>query len=100
MQSAVQLSPSEIAALQAGTQRAWTKALALLTKAKKYIPQAYRACSAQQNPASFCHSSVSLTIDGPNRLGRDHPAVRVQRLPGGGGVVQRLDASTVRCAGQ
>ena len=42
VQSAVQLSPSEIADLQAGTQRAWTKALSLLTKAKKYIPQAYR----------------------------------------------------------
>jgi hypothetical protein len=42
VQSAVQLSDVEIAALQAGTQRAWSKALALLTKAKKYIPQAYR----------------------------------------------------------
>jgi len=42
VQSAVQLSDVEIAALQAGTQRAWSKALALLTTAKKYIPQAYR----------------------------------------------------------
>ena len=42
VQSAVQLSDLEIRALQAGTQRAWSKALALLTKAKKYIPQAYR----------------------------------------------------------
>ena len=43
VQSAVQLSDEEIAALQGGTQIAWSKALALLTKAKKYIPQAYRA---------------------------------------------------------
>ena len=42
VQSAVQLSDTEIAALQVGTQQSWTKALALLTKAKKYIPQAYR----------------------------------------------------------
>ena len=43
VQSAVQLSLVEISALQRGTQRAWTKALRLLTKAKKYIPQAYRS---------------------------------------------------------
>ena len=42
VQSAVQLSDDEIVALQLGTQRSWMKALALLTKAKKYIPQAYR----------------------------------------------------------
>jgi|EP01046_Picozoa_sp_COSAG06_P012845 hypothetical protein len=42
VQSAVQLSDAEIASLQAGTQQAWMKALLLLTKAKKYIPQAYR----------------------------------------------------------
>ena len=43
VQSAVQLSDKEIAALQEGTQTAWSKALALLTVAKKYIPQAYRS---------------------------------------------------------
>jgi len=42
VQSAVQLDGDEIAALQLGTQQAWTKALALLTQAKKYFPQAYR----------------------------------------------------------
>jgi hypothetical protein len=42
VQSATQLRASEITALQIGTQHAWMKALALLTKAKKYIPQAYR----------------------------------------------------------
>ena len=42
VQSAVQLSGEEIASLQAGTQKSWIKALGLLTKAKKYIPQAYR----------------------------------------------------------
>ena len=42
IQSMVQLTDAEIADLQLGTQRAWMKSLALLTKAKKYIPQAYR----------------------------------------------------------
>lgn len=42
VQSAVQLTDAEILALQIGTQRSWMKALALLTKAKKYLPQAYR----------------------------------------------------------
>jgi hypothetical protein len=42
VQSAVQLSDNEIVELQTGTQQAWTKALALVTKAKKYFPQAYR----------------------------------------------------------
>jgi hypothetical protein len=43
VQSAVRLSDGEIAALQEGTQAAWSKALALLTAARKYIPQAYRS---------------------------------------------------------
>ena len=38
----MQLTADEILALQLGTQQAWTKALALVTKAKKYFPQAYR----------------------------------------------------------
>ena len=42
IQSVVQLTDDEIKDLQLGTQRAWMKSLALLTKAKKYIPQAYR----------------------------------------------------------
>ena len=46
IQSAVQLTPSEIAALQLGTQRAWQKALALLLPAKKYIIQAFRSTTA------------------------------------------------------
>jgi hypothetical protein len=41
-QSMVQLTDEEITALQLGTQHAWMKALALLTKEKKYFPQAYR----------------------------------------------------------
>ena len=39
VQSAVQLSNDEIAELQLGTQRAWTKALQLLTDTNKYIAQ-------------------------------------------------------------
>ena len=39
MQSAVGLTDADILALQLGTQRAWSKALALVTKAKKYFPQ-------------------------------------------------------------
>ena len=42
VQSMVQLTDEEISSLQLGTQHAWMKALTLLTKAKKYIPQAYR----------------------------------------------------------
>jgi hypothetical protein len=40
VQSATQLTKTEVDALQIGTQHAWMKALALLTSAKKYIPQA------------------------------------------------------------
>ena len=40
VQSATQLTADEIASLQRGTQAAWTKALVLLTSAKKYIAQA------------------------------------------------------------
>ena len=42
VQAMVQLTQGEIADLQRGTQRAWTKALALATKAGRYFPQAYR----------------------------------------------------------
>jgi hypothetical protein len=38
----VKLTNDEIKALQQGTQTAWMKALALVTKAGKYFPQAYR----------------------------------------------------------
>ena len=40
VQAMVQLTNAEIADLQLGTQKAWSKALALVTKAKKYFPQA------------------------------------------------------------
>ena len=39
---AVQLSASEVSAVQLGAQQSWMAGLALLTRAKKYIPQAYR----------------------------------------------------------
>jgi hypothetical protein len=42
VQSVVQLTKAEIVALQVGTQRAWTQALALVTRAKKYIAQAFQ----------------------------------------------------------
>ena len=42
VQAMVQLTNDEIVDLQLGTQKAWSKALALVTKAKKYFPQAYR----------------------------------------------------------
>lgn len=42
VQAAVQLTDAEILALQLGTQKSWMKALALVTKAKGYFPQAYR----------------------------------------------------------
>jgi len=42
IQSAAQLTDADIEALQLGTQRSWMKALSLVTKAKKYFPQAYR----------------------------------------------------------
>lgn len=42
VQSMVQLTDEEIVELQLATQRTWMKALALVTKAKKYFPQAYR----------------------------------------------------------
>jgi hypothetical protein len=38
----VQLTPSEVAALQLGTQQAWLKALGILLPANKYIIQAFR----------------------------------------------------------
>lgn len=41
VQAAVQLTDAEILALQLGTQKSWMKALALVTKAKGYFPQAY-----------------------------------------------------------
>jgi hypothetical protein len=41
IQSVVQLSPAEVAALQLGTQQAWLKALGMLLPRKKYIMQAY-----------------------------------------------------------
>lgn len=56
VQSAVQLSPTEIAMLQAGTQRAWSKALALLTDAGKYVAQAFRL------PPPF---NASIQANGP-----------------------------------
>ena len=40
--SALQLTDAEVDALQLGAQQAWTKALALLIKAGKYVPQAFR----------------------------------------------------------
>lgn len=43
VQAAVQLTDTEILALQLGTQKSWMKALALVTKAKGYFPQAYVA---------------------------------------------------------
>jgi hypothetical protein len=42
IQSVVQLTPPEVAALQLGTQLAWRKALDLMLPAKKYIIQAFR----------------------------------------------------------
>lgn len=45
IQSVVQLTPAETAALQLGTQQAWLKALELLLPKKKYIIQAYGGLS-------------------------------------------------------
>ena len=36
-ESAVQLTPAEITALQVGTQRAWSKALRLLVRHNQYL---------------------------------------------------------------
>jgi len=57
VQAMVQLTDAEIAALQLGAQQAWLKALALLTKHKKYIPQAYRSTPPfSASPAASCSS--------------------------------------------
>lgn len=53
----MQLTPSEVAALQLGTQRAWLRALELLLPAKKYIIQAFRG--PPPFPAPFNAASCS-----------------------------------------
>ena len=54
VQSAVQLTSSEITALQKGTQRAWWKAFDLLRAKQKYIIQAYRAGPPAGPPKAGC----------------------------------------------
>ena len=57
IQSAVQLTPSDVAELQAGTQQAWTQALEKMVPMGKYFYQAFR--SAPPGPSATSNAACS-----------------------------------------
>jgi len=85
VQTVVQLTAAEITALQIGTQKAWLKALGLMTAAGKYIAQAFRlpppftaevqrdskqcaawmraACAVPANESTLAYLGAGSTVD-------------------------------------